>query len=455
VTSLNIDRIVAFTTNRVYAGEVGDDIAQIGSGGLSGRGVEAVTRFDPRDGKNKVWAVDGTGAIIVDVDGDEVETWASAVSNDGTGTLPQGCGLIANYRGSVYLARQPLNPSAWYKSRSLNPLDWGFANDPLATAPVAGAGFDGGEVGDAINALIPFSDDYLIFGCASSLYVLEGDPNFGGAVTIISPKTGILGARAFVFDEYGTLYFVGSSGLFKMPRGSFTPEPLSHGKIDELVGRLNPETLEIEMGYDEVDQVVHCFLRPADGTTVGEHVIYEVRADAFRTDKYPLVVGPTAVTTPSGSSDPEDRRVWLGGSDGYIRRFDSDTVNDDGSAGAEAMECVVRFPAIEAEGGVRQIMLNELMAFGATGNDPVTWNIYAGFSPEEVNQQTTPARTGTWFDDGQPDGFQTPQRVRARGGAIQYEITQNALDDTFSFERFIMFMDMETGGIQRRRRASS
>jgi hypothetical protein len=351
----------------------------------------------------------------------------------------------------LYLARQALNPAAWFKSRSLNPLDWGFAAIPFATSPVAGSGFDGGEVGDAVNALIPFSDDYLIFGCASSLFVLEGDPNFGGRISLVAPRTGILGARAWVFDAAGSLYFLGSSGLFFMARGTFSPKNISDTKLDELLGRVNPSTLDIEMAFDEVDQIVHIFLRPSDGSTIGEHVIFEVRSGAFWTDKYPLVVGPTSTTVASGDPDPENRRVWLGGTDGYVRRFDSTTVDDDGSAGAEAMECIVRYPALEAPGGMKQIMLNELHAFGADGNDPVTWNLYAGFSPEEVNRQATPTRTGTWFVDGQPDGFQTPQRVRMRGGAIQYEITQNTLGDDFVFERFVLMVDMQTGGPRRRR----
>lgn len=455
MSQFNVDQIVSFTANRVYAGAVGGTIAQVGSGGLAERAVQAVTRIDPTDGKNKVFAVDGEGSIIVDIDGSSVEGWAAAVSARGVGSLPAKCALIANYSGSIYLARQPLNPALWYKSRSLNPLDWGFAAIPFATSPVAGAGFDGGEVGDAINALIPFSDDYLIFGCASSLYALEGDPNFGGRISLVAPRTGVLGARSWVFDAQGNLYFLGSSGMFFMSRGSFDPQNISDTKIDELLGRINPTTLEIEMAFDEVDQVVHAFLRPSDGSTVGEHVIYEVRSQAFWTDKYPLAVGPTASTVPSGDPDPQNRRVWVGGTDGYVRRFDDSTVDDDGTNGAESIECIVRFPPIEAEGGQREIIVNELQAFGATGNDPVTWNLYAAQSPAEVSELATPNRTGTWFDDGQPDGFQTPQRVRLRGGSIQYEITQNALGDDFVFERLIIVVDMETGGRRRRRRVTT
>ena len=452
MSQLNVDQIIAFTPGRVYAGVIDGSITQVGTGGLAERAIQAITRIDPTDGKNKVWAVDGEGSIIVDIDGGSVESWSAAVSSRGVGTFPQGCALIANYSGSTYIARQKLNPAIWYKSRTLNPLDFGFAAIPFATSPVAGAGFDGGEVGDAINALIPFSDDFLLFGCASSLYVLEGDPNAGGKISVIAPRTGVLGARAWTFDTSGGLYFIGSSGLFFMARGSFSPDNISDTKIDALLGRLNPSTVDIELEFDEVDQVVHIFLTPSDGVTQGAHVAYEVRGTAPWTDKYPIVAGPTSATVPSGDPNPENRRPWLGGLDGVIRRFDSDTVDDYGVAGPEAVECIVRFPVIETQDGQKQIMMNELQAFGSAGNDPVTWNIYAGESPEEVNLEATPTRTGTWFDDGQPDGFQTPVRLHVRGGALQLEIRQNTLGDTFGFERIIMVIDASTGGRRRRRR---
>ena len=61
----------------------------------------------------------------------------------------------------------------------------------------------------------------MLFGCARSIYVLDNHPGFGGQIRKISDSTGVLGARAWCFDETGNLYFLGTGGLYVIPRGSY------------------------------------------------------------------------------------------------------------------------------------------------------------------------------------------------------------------------------------------
>ena len=93
------------------------------------------------------------------------------------GSLPDKAYLGTLYRGRPVLAGDPAHPYQWYMARQNNPWDWAYvAND--AQSPVAGGNADAGETGDIIRALISYKDDYLIFGCASSVWYLSGDATF-------------------------------------------------------------------------------------------------------------------------------------------------------------------------------------------------------------------------------------------------------------------------------------
>ena len=60
-------------------------------------------------------------------------------------------------------------------SRQANIFDWLYSQADAQT-PVAGSNADAGELGDTVKALIPYKDDYLIFGCSQTMWLLRGDP---------------------------------------------------------------------------------------------------------------------------------------------------------------------------------------------------------------------------------------------------------------------------------------
>ena len=95
------------------------------------------------------------------------------------GSLPAKAYLGCLYRGRAVLSGNPENPHQWYMSRQAYIWDYAYlAND--AQSPVVGNNADAGEVGDIVRALIPYKDDYLLFGGANTFYVLRGDPAKGG-----------------------------------------------------------------------------------------------------------------------------------------------------------------------------------------------------------------------------------------------------------------------------------
>lgn len=357
----------------------------------------------------KLYCVNGSQSLIVDPINLTVSEWIAT-----EGTLPAGCKIAAAYRGRVVIANQAANPAIYYMSRTLDPLDWDFGADPLATTAIAGNNAAYGQPGSAILALIPIGDDYLIFGCANDFYMMEGDPGYGGRVQVMSRGTGIAGPRAWTFDENGTLYFLGQAGLYRVPRGSLVPESVSEGRLDALLDPVDFSSTLVQLAYNASRGEVGIFLTPSDGTA-GTHVIYDTTSDAFLTDVYPTTHGPWSVLTTTGTADI-DRQWLLGGNDGYIRRMDSSVYTDDGTS----VSSVLRMFPIVVPKSQGESLLTELQAEFSTGSGTVDWYWLAAQSAAELVDLTfsSASASGT-FTGG---GFQTPTRLRVRGGAHILEL---------------------------------
>ena len=190
------------------------------------------------------FAVNGQLEVITGGGALPATRWATAVAEASTaphgynwtvypdgssGSLPAKLYLGAWYRGRAVLSGNPVDPHQWYMSRQLNPFDFAYvAND--AQTPVAGTNADAGKVGDIVRALIPFHDDFMIFGCASSMHYLQGDPAAGGELHSIDDFSGIFGARSWCFDKIGDLYLFGDDGISRIKRGSIFVENFSELK---------------------------------------------------------------------------------------------------------------------------------------------------------------------------------------------------------------------------------
>lgn len=445
------DFVVAFTPGRVYAALVGPPaggLVQLGAGGLSNRRITSFLNIDPTDGRSKVWAVDGEAAVIVSVDVEEnvvtggaVESWASAVAGRGVGTLPEGCALCADYLGRAVLARPEIDPSNYFMSRTGNPLDWGYTLDPQATTPVAGRNSKAGVPGDAIIGLIGGWDDNLVFGCASSMWMMNGDPSFGGRVDVMSQKTGLLGPQSWCYDSRGNIWLMGTSGLFVLPRGSMDLQDISRGRLDQVLRRVDLNSVEVKMVFDPVSDYVMIFFTRLEVGAADEHWIYDTRNDAIWPWVYPNVAGPIGICEPV-SGDPEYRRPLLGGRDGRIRRHAKDATADAGGGGVPVLlPTRLRFTALEAQAGATEIMLQELQATASIPSAQVRWRAYSAPSREQLAQIITGDQNaralGFWFGDDL--GFQPPVGVRIADGAVQLEISDADISSRWGIERIVAY----------------
>lgn len=260
-----------------------------------------------------------------------------------SGSLPAKCYLGAWYRGRAVLSGNPNDPHQWYMSRQLHPFDFAYvALD--AQSPVAGTNSAAGKVGDIVRALIPFHDDYMIFGCASSMHYLQGDPAAGGELHSIDDFSGIFGAQSWCFDKIGNLYIFGDDGISRIKRGTTFVENLSVITLPKLLEdeAADPTTHRIVLGYDKRrDGIVIAITKLSDGSN--SDYFYDIKGQGFFKESYPDECGAYSMLYYS-ANDEGNADLLLGCKDGYLRKFDDTAKNDNKGATTQTISSHVLMP---------------------------------------------------------------------------------------------------------------
>jgi len=364
------------------------------------------------------------------------------------GTMPAEAYLGCLYRGRCVLSGNSNYPHQWYMSRQADPFDWNYtAND--AQAPVAGGNSDAGEIGDIVKAMIPYKDDYLLFGCASSLWVLRGDPCAGGSLDEVSLTTGMFGAMSWCWDDKDNLYFLGSDGIYVIPPGFGSPQNISIGTLPKLLDdwNLDPSLHRVTMAFDpHRNGILICKTTLADGTNL--NYWYDLTTQGFFPESYPTACGVYSAMF-YNSNDNAYRGLILGCKDGYIRSFYNAEKNDVGDADV-VIDSYATLPIREFNpDGDKEVKLNSLtvtLAGGAEGGsfgdtDEVTCSIYSGADAETVLEDIKDGETGqitkTWetVDTVNPTGRQNRIREKIRGRYIGIKFSNDGSDETWAIEK--------------------
>jgi len=252
------------------------------------------------------------------------------------GSLPDQASLVALYRGRLVLAGNTQYPYQWYMSRVADPWDFEYtAGDPLTA--IAGSNADAGALGDIIRALIPYSPDFMIFGCANSMWLLNGDPAAGGSLDEITKDTGIYGPKSWCKDDKGDLYFFGTYGLYHMAGGRGQPSNILSAVWPKLIEDwgLNPNSHRIVMGYDvQRAGVVVCMTNLTDGSN--KAFFYHVPTGAVFPEVYHTECAPYSMCA-YPSDDAETKGLILGCQDAYLRHFEDGATEDVGSVTTAAV----------------------------------------------------------------------------------------------------------------------
>jgi len=369
--------------------------------------------------------------------------------NDTTtyGSMPAKAYLGCLYRGRCVLAGNPNYPHQWYMSKIGDPWDWVYTStDPLTAA--AGSSADAGETGDIIRALIPYKDDYLIFGCASTIWVLTGDPAAGGEIDEVDLTVGMFGANSWCFDGAGNLYFFGTGGIYKIPLGFRSVENLTEISLPDLVSDedANPATHRITMAYDRKRHgILICITTLSDGHN--SNYWYDLKLGGFFPESYPHECGPYSLFY-YAANDNDYADLLVGCKDGYIRKFEPAAAgkDDDTGGSTDPISSYVVWPIQhltednDKEGKLTSLTIE--LGGGATGGsgafadtDGVSYDIHVADDAEtvieDIRNAETPFTTGTLSGTGRKARI----RTRIRGAWMGIKFYNSTASETWAINK--------------------
>lgn len=372
------------------------------------------------------------------------------VPKSSTNPSPTYCSLACNWRGRLVLAGDPSAPQNFYMSRAGDPSDWDYSQvDPAAA--VAGNLSQAGKIGEPITALIPYTDDYMLIGCAHSLWMLEGDPADGGSIVMVSNQMGIVGKDAWCVSPDGTLYFVASGGLYSVkPIWEFyqPPQLLSANTLNQFFQSIPWNLTITSMVWDADLHYLYCFFTPVSGQA-GIHIVFDSRTEGgLWKIQFTATNGPFSSCLYLSDNAPGNRAILLGGWDGYIRQTDTTALDDDGQLIACSVTLGPWHPSPEASLlSATTIDLGELGPGAASSTWGATAYLASGpdaFSVTEGGAHSSTAIAITL------DRRQKTFRQRLRGGWFSLRLA-NGVDKTyFSFESATL--EFKPAGRNRERR---
>ena len=392
--------------------------------------------------------------VNIDLDANEVAgphwyTWTVFAALAATyGALPDFAALICLYRGRVVLSGNKEYPYQWYMSRQNHPFDFNYASNDAQTA-VAGNNADAGELGDIITALIPYKDDYLVFGCGSQIWYMAGDPAHGGSLNELDLTTGIYGAQSWCFDNAGNLYFWGTNGIYRTTIPG-TPENISRPHLPGLVKdeAIDSSTHRITMAYDPRRNGILITITKFSDNSHSNYFFDQATQGFFPESSDTTDCAIYSQLFYQGDA-PDYRRLLVGCSDGYIRYYDEDTKSD-----VEADDTVTAINAYCTWGPLKLAQdedyygvlsaLEVITAGGASGGSQsdssnVSYNIFVADTAvellEKLSANTDYRVTGTITAPGRPKGARI--RKRFRGMYLGIRLWNSTSAQTWAINKII------------------
>jgi len=315
--------------------------------------------------------------------------------NTGNGGEVQRPRLICTWNARIVLSGLAGDPQNWFMSAMTNPKDWDYSpSTTCETMAVAGNASDASEVQDVINTLIPWNNDYLVFGMDHSIGQMSGNPAGGGRFDMLSDVTGVAWGRAFSLHPDKSLWFIGSrGGLYRFELGQQKPARISETTIDERLADLDLAKTIIRMQWDDRMQGFLIALTPTDKTSTTTHYFFDTRNQAWFPWKFANTDHNPKVIYQFDGDESADRVMLLGSWDGYVRSLDYDGTADDGTA----IDSYVMIGPLQSPELVPVMLTSISGVLGATSS-AVTWSLHPGDSAQEA--LTAPAVSSGTFGSG-------------------------------------------------------
>ena len=348
-----------------------------------------------------------------------------------TGSLPvdsesRYATLIESWRGRVVLSGVSGDPQEWYMSKVNDAFDWNYSPTVLTEdQAVSGTNAPAGKAPDVIRCIIPVSDDVLIFGCDHTIWQMSGDPMLGGRLDRIADGVGTPWGRPWCQDSSRNYYIFGTrGGVFRGAVGQGITK-ITTGRIEERLAAVNLDTNLIRLAWNERERGVHIFVTPLTvGDSSVEHYFYDVRNDSWWIDKFANTShDPRAVHVFDGD-EAGDRAILLGGLDGYLRKWDLDATDDDGTA----ISSHVYLGPIVAQGPTA-VRINEIRNVIAKGSSNVTMSVYRGDNPEDAYNSSS-----AFFTSTLSAGINAAERRKTTAHAVYLKYGNTTASQTWAME---------------------
>lgn len=347
-----------------------------------------------------------------------VETWtatAGSMPQDDAPHTANKARLIETWRGRTVLSGLLEDSQNWFMSRVSDPRDFDYGaaveNDP--TIAVAGNNSRLGFIGDTITALMAYNDDELLFGGNTSIYVMRGDPMQGGSIDLVTNSIGVAFGRAFCQDPRGTIYFMANTGSIYRMASRSQPERIST-PIDSLLQDIDTGENAVHLQWNERMRGCQIFVTSLDDPTADTTHYFWGENNEWQPDRFAAGrMNPLCSCTIDGNT-PSDRVVLIGSSDGYIRAFDPDAEDDDGTP----IESYVLLGPFLSQ-NFDEILLKSIQAVLGKDSGSVTYEVLSGRTAEEALTATPISRgTGVW-----EAGRNATEQTRVSGHALYLKLS--------------------------------
>ena len=360
------------------------------------------------------------------------------------GTMPEKAYLICVYRGRLTLAGNPQYPNQWYMSRVADPFDFLYgADDPMSA--VAGNNADAGQCPDIIRSLISFHDDYLIFGCASTIWLLRGDPVAGGSLDNLSDTTGMFGSNSWCFDDNRNLYFWGSGGLYMIKSDFSGIRNLTEMILPDIINdeAADPSTHRITMGYDKKRHGIIVAITVL-ATGANSNYFYSFKTQGFYPESYPNECGPYSLFY-YDANDTTYADLLVGCKDGYIRKYLNTAKDDDVGGSDDAISSYVTYPItvlgdIDINGRLGELVFD--LSGGASGGDftdtdGVSYELHKGNDAETVLEDIIDGATAFASGTLSGTGRKNKIRPRMRGVYMGLKLYNSTASESWAINRVL------------------
>ncbi|MCA9002867.1 MAG: hypothetical protein KDB61_13165, partial [Planctomycetes bacterium] len=311
-------------------------------------------------------------------------------------SVPAGSRLMQAWNGRI-VHGDGTDPYSWIMSAIGDHTDYDLSPTiPTAIQAVSSTLVEGNtQSNDVLTAIIPITDDLLIFGGRSTISRLTGDPLAGGVLDSITRGMGIAHGSAWTHMPDGSvIVFTNPAGVWRISGGGTRLEDLSKNRIEADLETIDQSKYRIKLTYSRALRGLCVIPVPLDlDMEFDGRWWFMDEAGAWWPMRWAdRTVQPTSVSDGRANRDP-----LFGCFDGAVRTLSGDATDD----GYEYPWFWIIGPFWDRQWGKLQRWSRPFLRFSADG--PVEWYAYASSGPLQIG---LPDSSGSW----------APGEVRPAGG---------------------------------------